>query len=99
MQDIYPLTKVSGASDVWSAVQYHDPETDSGVVLVFRRETSAYTEGVFSLFGLDCGKKYRFTESNGETIVLDGGKLTEEGFSVRIAKKRDSRVYFYNAEQ
>ena len=95
MKDIYPLTKASAAPDIWSAVQYHDPETDAGVVLVFRRENSDYTESVFPLFGLAHGKTYRFTEANGDEMTFDGDELTEKGFPVRIAERRDSRVYFY----
>lgn len=94
-KDIYPLTKASGASDVWCAVQYHDPDTESGVLLVFRRNDAPYTECAFPLFGLLDGKTYRFTESGGETALCDGTELTNEGFTVRIAKRRDSRLYFY----
>ena len=97
-KDIYPLTGISASKDVWSAVQYHDPDTDSGVVLVFRREASGYTEAVFPLFGLDGAKTYGFTESNGDTAVYGGSELTSDGFSVRIKDRRDSRVYFYSAK-
>lgn len=97
-KDIYPLTEASAAKDVWSAVQYHDPDTESGVVLVFRRKDAPYTECAFPLYGLSEGKTYRFTESNGETAVYSGAELTEDGFTVRIKERRASRVYFYSAE-
>lgn len=97
-KDIYPLTGISAAKDVWSAVQYHDSDTDSGVVLVFRREASRYSEAAFPLCGLDSSKTYRFTESNGDSAVYDGEILTSDGFTVRISERRASRIYFYSAE-
>jgi hypothetical protein len=98
-KDIYPLTKASATSDVWSAVQYHDPETDSGVVLVFRRKDAPYNECSFPLCGISEDKTYRFTESCGAAELVSGKTLTHEGFTVRIEEKRDSRVYFYKAER
>jgi len=94
-KDIYPLTKASPASDIWSAVQYHDPETDSGIVLVFRRENAPYTECCFNLFGLTEEKTYTFTEVDGETYPFDGASLMKKGITVRIEKRRESKLYLY----
>ena len=97
-KDIYPLTKPSAVSDIWSAVQYHDPETDSGILLVFRRKDAPYTECSFPLFGLCADKTYGFTALNGEKSELSGDSLMNDGFKVRMEKRRDSRVYFYKSE-
>ena len=94
-KDIYPLTKASAVSDIWSAVQYHDPETDAGIVLAFRRENAPYTECDFKLCGLNEEKCYTFTEAGGEQASFDGASLMQNGFTVRIEKRRDSKLYFY----
>ena len=94
-KDIYPLTKPGAASDIWCAVQYHDPDTDSGVIMAFRREDSAYSEASFPLYALSCESEYSFTEANGDSFVICGGKLTKDGFAVSIEKRRDSKLYFY----
>ena len=93
-KDIYPLTKPGAESDKWCAVQYHDPDTDSGIVLAFRREDAPYPTADFDLRSLTDGKKYLFTDADsGETFTLDSAAL-----SLSIKEKRVSRLYFYKAK-
>lgn len=95
-KDIYPLTKASAVSDIWSAVQYHDPETDSGIVLVFRREDAPYTECSLKLCGLIENKSYTFTEAErGRTEYFKASMLMRHGLTVRIEDRRESKLFFY----
>ena len=90
-KDIYPLTVTGTKSDDWSAVQYHDTETDSGIVLVFRRESSPYRTADFTLRGLTEGKEYIFEDA-------DGGEpfdINSANFTVTIEEKRRGKLYFY----
>ena len=96
--DVYPLTTPGGAYDVWSAVQYHDSDSGSGVVQVFRREKAPYSVAEFMLGGIDDSKNYRFEDADGGEFTLSGGELLQNGFAVRIAEKRCSKLYFYRAE-
>ena len=94
-KDVYPLTTPSAALDTWSALQYHDAETDAGVIQVFRRERSPYETATFALFGLDPSASYVFEDADGGTFTADGRELTERGLRLRIEEKRVAKVYFY----
>lgn len=96
-KDVYPLTLASTQSDVWSAIQYHDADTDSGVVQVFRREDSPYAVASFALSGVSDEREYVFEDVDSrveETHVA----LCSKGFEVRIDNRRESKLYFYRAK-
>ena len=93
-KDIYPLTTPGAKSDVWSAVQYHDAESDSGVLQVFRREKSPYRTADFTLGGLTEGKEYVFEDADtGEKFTLTGREL-----SIVIENKRQAKLWFYKTK-
>ena len=96
-KDIYPLTQPGAAKDIWCAAQYHDSDTDSGVLIAFRRENSPYTTSQFSLSGLDESKTYVFEEVNGDTVTEVGNVLKKDGLQVTINEKRSSKIYFYRS--
>lgn len=95
-EDVYPLTTPSAAKDVWSAVQYHAPETGSGVVQVFRREHSPYETACFALHALDPAATYTLEDADGASFTVDGRELTERGLCLHIEDKRAARIYFYS---
>ncbi len=93
-KDIYPLTTPGAKSDTWSAVQYHDTESDSGVLQVFRRESSPYRCADFTLRGLKCAKEYLFEDADtGETFTVSSPE-----FSAVIENKRQAKLWFYRAK-
>lgn len=96
-EDIYPLTIPTDSKDVWSAVQYHDPKSDSGVILVYRRENSPYEASRFHLSALGAEKRYAFEEVDGESFTASGSELMGDGFAVTMKEKRSSKVYFYKS--
>lgn len=98
VEDVYPLTTPTAAKDAWSAVQYHDPKTDAGVVQAFRRERSPYPEAQFKLFGLSPERTYCFEDADGGSFCVDGRELTERGLSIRMDEQRASRVLFYHVK-
>ena len=74
----------------WSIWQYHDPETQSGIVMAFRREKSPFDNVQIRLQGL--------VES--KTVVyqnLDSGLLTEGNTTLEIdlPQKRSSTIFMY----
>lgn len=97
-KDIYPLTSPSGYTDTWSAVQYHDPDEDAGVLQVFRREKSMYPTADLKLYGLSQDKEYIFEDADGGTFTVGGNTLLEKGLSLTIKEKRTAKVYFYKAK-
>lgn len=96
--DIYPLSEITAANDIWFAVQYNRPENDDGILQVFKRESSCGVTYCYKLYGLCADKKYLFTDADGgEGVVIDGKTLTECGFEVTIKERRSAKIYFYKA--
>ena len=94
-KDIYPLTVAGTAKDAWSAVQYHDPDTDTGVVQIFRRERSPYEEACLRLCGLSDAASYVFEDADTGEEALSGDALGSKGWRVRVEEARTAKVYFY----
>ena len=93
-KDIYPLTIPGAKSDTWCAVQYHDTESDSGVLQAFRRENSPYRTADFTLRGLKADKEYLFEDADtGETFTLGSCE-----FSAVIENKRQAKLWFYKVK-
>jgi len=56
--DFYPLTSCTTTPDHWAAYQFHRPDLNAGLVLVFRRSESNYTALELALKGLDPATTY-----------------------------------------
>ncbi|MGI6199429.1 MAG: alpha-galactosidase [Christensenellales bacterium] len=95
--DFYPLTPCGTDPGGWCAWQYHRPETERGVVQLFRRERSRLDHGSFPLGGVVRGARYTFTDADsGQQWTCGGDQLLEGGLSVTIERPRNSRVIFYH---
>lgn len=94
-EDIYPLTLASTASDVWSAVQYHSPSDNSGVIQIFKRADAPYYEANFKLGGICDTDVYTFEDADDQNHFLECDGLRSNGLNVRIDGQRISKVYFY----
>lgn len=98
-EEFYPLTEVSDKKDIWSASQFHNAETDEGILLIFRRERSPYETATFDLGRMSPEKDYVLTDAdNGSEIVLSGKELAENGFTVSLKDKASSKIFFYKAK-
>ena len=100
-EDVYPLVGEGSSNPLlWSAIQYHDPKADAGVIQVFRRENSPYDRANFSLFGINSQKQYEFEDADApeERIIIDGYTLQKQGFSLNISEKQTAKLYFYKAK-
>ena len=95
--DIYPLTQPDEDTTSWCAVQWNVPETNEGMIQVFKRENAPYSEAVFELSGIDANKTYRFTDIDGGEWDECGETLLKEGLVVRIKEKRIAKIYTYKA--
>ncbi len=95
-EDIYPLTEPNIHNDNWSAVQYHRPENNDGIIQVFRRSKSPYVDSIFYLNGIDENKTYTFSDAdNALSTDIPGKDLIANGFFVRLAKPNTSKIFFY----
>lgn len=97
-EDVYPLTEPSGSQKVWSAIQYHDPKKNEGIIQIFRRAESPYESATFTLGAIENGKAYVFEDADGGEFTLEGNDLVENGFNLSIKEKRTSKLYFYKAK-
>ena len=91
----YPLTHYSLDLDRWHAVQYHRPDLDEGMVLVFRRERSPYRSAVFELHALDPQANYAVaSDRTGITRNLSGAALMAD-FEIVLPEKHQSDMIAY----
>ncbi len=97
--DRYPLTIPSANKDVWDGIEYFDPDTNGGIVQIFRRSESPYIFSCFKLRGLDNNTVYTITDADtNETISATGKELSEDGFGVSIPEPRTAKLYYIKAE-
>jgi alpha-galactosidase len=80
---------------VWCASQFHRPDEEDGIVMLFRRAGSPYETAKYTLYRIDPTADYLFTEADGGEMQLSGRELTQQGFCITLPEKRSSKVYFY----
>lgn len=97
--DFYQLTPVSKADNVWRALEYFDPDQDSGTAVCFRApkcEQSAFT---LKLKGLDPDATYTVTDCDGLiSVKATGAELMSSGFEVRLDEAGSSALMFFGRE-
>ncbi len=97
--DSYPLTKPSANDDVWCAIQYHRPEDDTGIMLVYRRENAPYNSASFILRGLNKNHMYTLTDADtNEKITVTHKHLTTYGITIKIKQNRTAKLYYIKGE-
>jgi len=63
--DFYPLLPYTLEPDQWIGYQFHRDDLDEGLVLLFRREKSAYAAADVSLHGISPKQVYELTFADG----------------------------------
>ena len=74
----------------WAIFQYHDPDTDSGILMAFRRARSPFDSVSLSLKGLAKDCAYRFASTDGATE----GEFTDN-LTVSLPERRSSIILHY----
>jgi len=93
--DYYPLTSYSSSTDVWMAYQFHKEDTNSGMVLAFRREENRDSKIVVRLKGLSPNAKYELDYSGRNMKKILSGKDLMDSLTITLEKPRDSELIFY----
>jgi alpha-galactosidase len=94
--DYYPLTNISVSDIDWTAFQLDRPDLNEGVVLVFRRQQSPFTEARFFLKDIDENAAYQLENADSNVkISTDGRTLLKQGFTVKIENTPESQLWFY----
>ena len=91
----YPLLPYSRNHTDWMASQYHRPDLDEGMILIFRRPDSSYQTTEVSLHGLEAEATYELSyESTGAKKRMQGADLMGR-FQVTILGKHQSDLIIY----
>lgn len=93
--DIYALTSACADESTWSAVQWDRPDSSDGMIQIFKRGKSAYTEACFYLCKTDAEKNYTFTDTDGGSFTISGKTLIDKGLCIRITEKRKAKIFIY----
>lgn len=93
--DYYPLVPFSRENASWSASEYYDPQTMSGVILAFRRAACPFDEVTVKLSGLHMYKVYTVTDADtGASFTATGYELTAKGVRLKIDEPRKSLLMY-----
>ena len=91
----YPLLPASVSPQYWMASQYHRPDLNEGIVLVFRRSESPFPIADLSLHGLQAEATYELQyETSGERGTATGAILMNQ-LRVTLPQKRSSELIVY----
>jgi alpha-galactosidase len=94
--DYYPLTNISVSAIDWTAYQLDRPDLKEGMVMVFRRQKSPFSEARFLLNGFDENAQYQFENADGnEKISVAGKAMSAKGFTIRMENAPESQLWFY----
>lgn len=95
-EDFYPLVPYSVQHDQWMAWQYNSAEKGKGVIQVFRRQESQYSEMALRLYALDETADYviRDLDTN-KVITHKGSELMSAGLVVRMEEPASAKIFAY----
>ena len=96
VKDMYPLTPWHRPDDTsnWTAIAWHDRESDEAVLQVFRQETCPDPDYKAVFKFLDPEKEYSLTNvDTGETLTRKGSQLASEGLAIFLPEPKSSAVW------
>ena len=95
--DYYPLFEPIEDETAWFGYQYHLPEQQRGMVVVYRRDKSPDASQVLSLRGIDPAAWYKVTDKDrNETRRVSGARL--RFYPISFATAPSSGIFFYEKE-
>ena len=96
--DYYPLTNQQRNPAAWTAYHLYLPAERAGMLVALRREKSDTQAMTFDLLTMDPTLQWQFEDyDTGQTWIVSGQALRQNGFEVVIPNRRDSRLIFYSA--
>jgi alpha-galactosidase len=91
----YPLLPYSRGTKEWTAMQWHRPDLNEGMILAFRRADSPYRTAEVSLRGLDAGATYELRyDSSGAMARASGAELMGK-YLLTLPEKHRSELIVY----
>lgn len=94
--DIYELGAKVFDDSSWCIRQYHDTETDSGMIMAFRRPKSPFDRVTIPLHGV-CREQDYCVENmdTGKVEILSGETCRTDGITLCLPNKRESLILLY----
>lgn len=93
----YPLLPYSRGAQSWMASQYHRPDLNAGIILVFRRSQSPYSSVEVHLHGLEENAIYELSFDRNGTKVRHSGRELEAGIEISLPRPEESDLITYKA--
>ena len=99
LKDFYVLTpwKPEGDRTGWTSFMYHDPETDSGILLAFRMEECEKPSCTVRLPLPEAGKVYELRDADKGIMGRFSGSELAAGFKLTHEKPRSASLIFIKA--
>ncbi len=92
--DFYPLFPHDASEEAWYGYQFHRPDLDAGVAMVFRREKNAQPVRAIRLAGVNQKSRYAVAvEDSGREALVTGKAL--RALEVEIPEAPSSAVVYY----
>jgi hypothetical protein len=82
----------------WDGMEYYDPDTSKGVVLIFKPDSKNDTRTI-KLKGLNRALKYRITfeDRTNPEVEMSGSLLLDKGISIKIEGTHNAEWMFFDA--
>lgn len=96
--DFYPLLGHSLRPDATTGYQYHRPDLDEGMCVLFRRAKSPYVTLQVPLRGIAPERRYRIAnEDTGEACTLTGLEMASAGVRITLEDAPSAALLTYCA--
>ena len=97
--DYYPLTPYSLDKDQWISWQFHDPDSEEGMVQAFRRDKCQEDSFVVKLRALKPARNYTLTNmDSGEITTQSGADLMKQGLPLHADTTPAVLLYHYKGK-
>jgi alpha-galactosidase len=94
-KDWYPLTPYSLSPEAWLGTQYHSPENDEGIILLFRREECPEATLKVSLGGLRSEAFYELVRQDNPVPTKVKGADLMNCYPITLEHKRSAALILY----
>lgn len=91
--DFYNLGSACFDDTAWAIWQYHDPDTQSGIVMAFRRCNSPFAQVSIDLQGLLADKTYQILNLDDNTV-----RYITNSIEINLPQKRSSVILEYKMQ-
>ncbi len=95
-RDFYQLLSSPEKMENWCAYQGHDPDSDSGFFIAFRRKASPAEKVMLNLSAIDGKAVYELEDRDGKKAEISGKRLKD---IVVALPPRDYALFFYSKKK